>query len=183
MIKLNEKELIEGLKSGDEKAFIEVVELYKKKIISLCYTYTNEYQEAEDISQEVFITLYKSIKSFRGDCSLSTYIYKITVSRCLDYKRKKSIKNFLTGFIGYKSDDYRDLDEKNYIRQCILSLPEDLKITVILYYYIGLSQKEIADILGITQKNVEGRIYRARQKLKIELEKGGEILCSKNGMI
>lgn len=180
---MDDNELIEGLKSGDEEAFIKVVELYKKKIVSLCYTYTGEYQEAEDISQEVFISLYNTIGSFRGECSLSTYIYKITVSRCLDYKRKRSIKSFLTGFISLQKYEEKDIDEKNYVRQCILSLPEDLKMPVILYYYMGLSQKEIADVLGITPKNVEGRIYRAKQKLKAEFEKGGGMLCSRDGMI
>lgn len=72
---LCENELIKGLKLGSEDAFIELVEQYKKKIISLCYTYTNDYQEAEDISQEVFISIFNSIKNFRGECSLSTYIY------------------------------------------------------------------------------------------------------------
>ena len=182
---MEDRELVERLKNGDEESFISIVDLYRKKVISLCYSYTDEYHEAEDLSQEVFITLYNSIKKFRCECSLSTYIYKITVSKCLDFKRKKSIRKFLHGFIESQSlsEDENEIDKKNYVRQCILSLPEDLKQPVILYYYIGLSQREIANILNITQKNVEGRIYRAKQKLKVEFERGGEVLCSKNGTI
>lgn len=182
---MDDRELVARLKNGDEDSFISIVDSYRKKVISLCYSYTKEYHEAEDLSQEVFITLYNSIRKYRCECSLSTYIYKITVSKCLDYKRKKSIRKFLNGFVNADnlSADENEIDEKNYVRQCILSLPEDLKQPVILYYYIGLSQKEIADVLDITQKNVEGRIYRARQKLKVEFERGGEVLCSKNGTI
>lgn len=180
---MEERDLIRGLKHGDEDCFIRVVDLYKKKVVSLCYSYTRDYQEAEDLSQEAFITIYNSINNFREECSLSTYIYKITLSRCLDYKRKRSIKNFLTGLINVHRDEDFDVDDKNYVRECILSLPEELKTPVVLYYYIGLSQREIGEILNISEKNVEGRIYRARKRLKLELEKGGFQVCSKNGTI
>jgi RNA polymerase sigma factor (sigma-70 family) len=180
---LDDGEILKRLKNGDDKSFMEVVESYKKKVMSLCYSYTRDFQEAEDLSQEVFITLYNSIKNFRGDCSLSTYIYRITVSRGLDYKRKRSIKGFLTGLLNLGREDCADLDEKNYVRQCIMALPEELKTPIVLYYYIGLSQKEIAEVLSLSQKAVEGRIYRARQKLKADFEKGGDLECSKNGTI
>lgn len=180
---MEEQDLIKGLREGDEDCFIRMVDLYKKKVVSLCYSYTRDYQEAEDLSQEAFITIYNSIHNFRGECSLSTYIYKITVSRCLDFKRKRSIKNFLTGLINVHKDESFDVDDKNYVRECILSLPEELKTAVVLYYYVGLSQKEIGEILNISQKNVEGKIYRAKQKLRLEFEKGGFLACSKNGMI
>jgi RNA polymerase sigma-70 factor, ECF subfamily len=184
VIYLDDLQIVEGLKNRDDSCFIEVVNSYKKKIVSLCYSYTRDYQEAEDLSQEVFIALYKSINRFRGDCSLSTYIYKITVSKCLDYKRKRSIKGFLTDIFKIeKAANTVDLDEKNYIRQCINELPQDLKTVVVLYYYIGLSQKEIGEILNITVKTVEGRIYRAKKKLKKEFLKEGDVGCMKNWII
>jgi RNA polymerase sigma factor (sigma-70 family) len=168
---LDEGELIEGLKGGDDTAFIEVVDTYKKKIISLCYSYTQELYEAEDLSQEVFISLYKNIGNFRRECSLSTYIYRIAVSRCIDYTRKRSIRNFLTGLLHIEKDNDEDWVEKDYVRQIIKDLPKELKSAIVMYYYIGLSQKEIGEILGVTPKTVEGRIYRAKQKIKIQIEK------------
>lgn len=178
---MEEQDLIKGLREGDEDCFIRVVDMYKKKVVSLCYSYTHDYQEAEDLSQEAFITIYNSINNFRGECSLSTYIYRITVSRCLDYKRKKSIKNFLTGLINVHKDESFDVDDKNYVRECILSLPEELKTAVVLYYYVGLSQKEIGEVLNISPKNVEGKIYRAKQKLRLEFEKGGFLNAARMG--
>lgn len=180
---MEESNLILGLQKRDEEAFIQIVELYKKKIISLCYSFTEDYQEAEDISQEVFIALYNSIGAFQGKSSLSTYIYKVTINRCLDFKRKKSIKNFLSGLIETNKENVIDDDEKSYVRSCIRKLPIELRTPIVLYYYIGLSQKEIAEIIGITSKNVEGKIYRGKQKLKIEFQKEGYELCSKNGTI
>jgi RNA polymerase sigma-70 factor (ECF subfamily) len=180
VINLNEQDLIEGLKNRDEQCFLEVVNSFKKKILSLCYTYTEDYIEAEDLSQEVFISIYKSIANFRGEAALSTYIYRITLSKCMDYKRKRSIKNFLSGLLSFQASSEENIDDKNYVRECILALPEDLKKVIVLYYYIGLSQKEIGSILNISEKAVEGRIYRAKQKLKIEFEKEGYGLCRKN---
>ena len=180
---MSDKEIIEGLKNNNNEVFLQLVDSYKKKIISFCYSYTKDYHEAEDISQEVFITLYNCISRFREECSLSTYIYKITVSKCLDYKRKRSIKGFLTGLLGSYKDETIDYDEKNYVRNAINNLSEDLKVPIVLYYYIGLSQSEIGNILKVSQKAVEGRIYRAKKILKIEFESEGYILCKSKEMI
>jgi RNA polymerase sigma-70 factor (ECF subfamily) len=76
-----------------------------------------------------------------------------------------------------------DVDEKNYIRQCISSLPKDMKEVVVLYYYIGLNQKEIAKVLNVSSKTIEGRIYRAKQKLRIEIQREDVVVCKKSGMI
>jgi RNA polymerase sigma factor (sigma-70 family) len=183
VINLNEIEIISGMKSGDMDCFIELVNSYKKKVISLCFSYTREYQEAEDLSQEVFISLFKNIFNFRGDCSFSTYVYKITVSRCLDYKRKKSIKNFLTGFVNDQKQQNIDLDEKNFVQQCVKTLKSELRLPIIFHYYIGLNYNEIAEILNTTSRAIEGRIYRAKQKLRIEFEKGGYEQWTKREMI
>jgi RNA polymerase sigma-70 factor (ECF subfamily) len=185
VINLCDEEIIAGMRSGNENSFIEMVNNYKKKVISLCYSYTSDYQEAEDLSQEVFISLFKNIFNFRGDCSLSTYIYRITVSRCLDYKRKRSIKNFLTGLTGNveKETADADIDEKNYVQQCIKALKEDLRLPVVMHYYIGLNYNEIAEILNTSAKAVEGRIYRAKQKLRVEFEKGGYCKWTQKEMI
>ena len=181
---LEEYQIVEGLKNRDNECFIEVVNKYKRKVVSLCYAYTEDYFEAEDLSQEVFISLYNNIGRFREECSLSTYIYKISISKALDYKRKKSLKFFLTGLFNTSIvHNECDLDEKNNIRQCITNLPRDLKEAVVLYYYIGLSQKEISRVLNVSEKSVEGRIYRARQKLKIEIQREDVTICKKSGMI
>ena len=181
---MEEHQIVERLKNKDNECFIEIVNQYKRKVISLCYVYTEDYFEAEDLSQEVFIALYNNIVTFREECSLSTYIYKISISKALDYKRKKSLKGFLIGLFNTNvAQKECDIDEKNYIRQCISRLSKDLKEAVVLYYYIGLNQKEISKILSVPQKTVEGRIYRAKQKLKVEIQREDVIVCKKSGMI
>ncbi len=181
---MEEHQIVERLRNKDNDCLIEIINQYKRKVIALCYAYTQDYFEAEDLSQEVFITLYNNIEKFREECSLSTYLYKISMSKALDYKRKKSIKGFLTGLFNSNTAQVEcDIDEKNYIRQCINKLPSQLKEVVVLYYYIGLNQKEISRVLNVSPKTVEGRIYRAKQKLRIEIERGDIKVCKKNGMI
>ena len=181
---MEEHQIIERLKSKDNECFMEIINQYKRKVISLCYAYTQDYFEAEDLSQEVFIALYNNIMRFREECSLSTYIYKISMSKALDYKRKKSFKGFLAGLFNTNTAQREcDIDEKNYIRECISKLPKDMKEAVVLYYYIGLNQKEISKVLDVSQKSIEGRIYRAKQKLRIEIQREDLIVCKKSGMI
>lgn len=181
---MEEHQIVERLRNKDNECFIEIVNKYKRKVISLCYAYTEDYFEAEDLSQEVFITLYKNIVKFREECSLSTYIYKISMSKALDYKRKRSLKGFLNGLFSTNIEQKEyDIDEKNHIRQCISSLPRDLKEAVVLYYYIGLNQKEISRVLNVPQKTIEGRIYRAKQKLRVKIQREDITICKKSGMI
>lgn len=182
-MKEEEIELIGRLKLGDKNAFLEVVEQYKNKIMYLCYSYTKDYGHAEDLSQEVFISFYKGVKKFRGDSSLSSYLYKITLNKCFTYKRKKSIKEIFDGLLNVHKQDTIDIDEKNYVRECINSLSEELKTPIVLYYYIGLSYKEISEIMNLTERAVEGRIYRAKQKLKCQIEKEEVIAWRKNMII
>ncbi|AJH00812.1 RNA polymerase subunit sigma-24 [Clostridium beijerinckii] len=167
---MEEQEFVEKMKTKDENAFIYMVDVYKKRILSLCYSYTSDYYEAEDLSQEVFISVFNNIDKFREESSFSTYLYKITTSKCIDYTRKRSIKNFLTGLFIFSKESTHDIDEQNFIRQSIQSLPLNLKTPLVLYYYIGLTQKEIADILNLPLKTIEGRIYRSKNKLKNIIE-------------
>lgn len=179
-----EETLVSKLIQGDEESYRFIIDEYKVKILRVCYPYTKDLYEAEDLSQEVFMTIFKNIKNFKGKCSLATYIYRISISRCLDYKRKKSIKEFLVDtFKIDKPAPSEDNIEKNYIRDCIKKLPPRLKEVVVLYYYADLTQKEIGSILNISEKAVEGRIYRAKEKLKIEFQKGEGLTWRREEMI
>jgi RNA polymerase sigma factor (sigma-70 family) len=179
---LDDQELMVRIRDGDQNSYIELVNSYKKKIIALCYSYTEDSYEAEDLSQDVLVTFYKNIVKFRGECSVSTYLYKIAVSKCIDFKRKRTIKAML--FDGFYSEKEKseDLDEKIYIRQCISKLPKNIKTPIVLYYYVGLDQKEIGEILNISSRAVEGRIYRGKQILRNMFSKEGNIYAEKVGL-
>ena len=89
----NEQILIDRYCNGDQMAFYDLVGRHKKKIYFLAYDITGDHQEAEDISQEVFIKMFRSLKSFRRDAKMSSWLYKITFNTCIDSLRKMPLKN------------------------------------------------------------------------------------------
>lgn len=181
---MDEREIVERIKNKDEDAFIEFVDAYKKKLVMFCYSYTKDIHEAEDLSQEVFIKFYKSIDYFRFESSISTYLFQIARNYCIDYYRRKRIRQIFIGLDKAKeSVEYMNNEDRMIIRQCILDLPENLRTMVILYYYVGMSEKDIGKIFNISNRAVEGRLYRAKQKLKKEFEKGEVILCKEEKTI
>ncbi|SMC24389.1 RNA polymerase sigma-70 factor, ECF subfamily [Clostridium acidisoli DSM 12555] len=179
---MDDQDLMSRIKCGNQEAFIDLVNCYKKRIIVLCYSYTNDGYEAEDLSQDVFITFYRSANKFRGECSIATYLYKIALSKCKDFKRKKSIKFMLFNGFSKEKGKIEELDEKLYIRECINELPNNIKIPIVLYYYVGLDQKEIGRILNVSVRTVEGRIYRGKNKLKNIFSKEGIVYAGKMGL-
>jgi RNA polymerase sigma-70 factor, ECF subfamily len=84
--------LIENLKSGDLKSFKILIDDHQKKVLNTCYRFVNNKEDAEDLTQEVFIEVYKSISSFRGESKISTWIYRIAITKSLDFIRKKKRK-------------------------------------------------------------------------------------------
>ena len=93
---MEEAELLQKLKAGDKAAFSELVRLYSNRVINTCYRFLLDKEDAEDVSQEVFIEVFQSIGSFRGDAKLSTWIYRIAVTRSLDEIKKRNRKKRLS---------------------------------------------------------------------------------------
>lgn len=173
------------LKSGDKAAFNDLVALYAEKVINTCYRFFPIREDAEDISQEVFIEVLKSIKSFRCDSKLSTWIYRITVSKCLDElkkrKRKKrfmaigkvlhldEVANLLGG--GTKPDKYiQEQDKMKEVMRALNTLPDNQRVAFTLSKVEGYTNKEIAEILNTTIVAVESLISHAKKKVKDELK-------------
>ena len=178
--------MIEKLKANDRAAFNELVALYKNNVINTCYRFLLDQQDSEDISQEVFIEIYQSIHSFRGDAKLSTWIYRITISKCLDEIKKRNRKkrvssvgrllhidvvaNWIAG--GTMPDKALHENEKLYEIAIVLnSLPDNQRIAFTLSKIDGFSNKEIAEIMNTTIIAVESLIHRAKKKTEHELIK------------
>jgi RNA polymerase sigma-70 factor, ECF subfamily len=176
--------LIEKLKSNDKNAFNELVALYKKRVINTCYRFLLDKNDAEDVSQEVFIEVFQSIHLFRGDSKLSTWIFRIAVSKSLDEIKKRNRKkrisslgktlnledvaNWITG--GKSADD--DLIQSENLKQinkALNQLPENQRIAFTLSKMDGFSNLEIAEIMNTTIIAVESLIYRAKKKVAEDL--------------
>ncbi|HDL00887.1 MAG TPA: RNA polymerase sigma factor [candidate division Zixibacteria bacterium] len=175
---MEESELIDKIKKDENAAFRTFYEIYKDMIYNVCYRILNDKQDAEDVTQDVFVKAIHSVHQFRGNATISTWLYQIAVNTSLNYfRRKKIIKwlslDFLMGKEEYFLDNSKarpDLElEKTeseaLIRYAIHSLPARQRTAIILQRYEGLSYREIAEIMKTSLSAVESLIHHAKDNL------------------
>ncbi|MEE9450669.1 MAG: sigma-70 family RNA polymerase sigma factor [Ignavibacteriaceae bacterium] len=183
---MEEKELVENIRNGDASAFRNLVDEYQVKVLNVSYRFVNNREDTEDIAQEVFIEVHRSIEGFRGDSKLSTWIYRITVSKSLDFLRMKSRKKRF-GKMKYLNGEEeteeqipasntvnpeKELENQDRIRvlmNAIGTLSENQRVAFTLSKIDELSYKEIAEVLGSTISSVESLIHRAKVNLRKKL--------------
>jgi RNA polymerase sigma-70 factor (ECF subfamily) len=184
---LNELELIQQLRAGDEGAFKSLVANYQDLVYNTALGIVQNSEDAEDVAQEVFIQVYRSIDQFKGDARLSTWIYRITTTKALDHIRSRKRKKrfaFITSLFGPNDElvhepvDFQHpgvtLDRKEQaalLFRMIEQLPENQKLAFTLHKTEELSYQEIADVMQLSVSAVESLLFRARQNLRKLLEK------------
>jgi RNA polymerase sigma factor (sigma-70 family) len=184
---LNELELIQKLRAGDELAFKSLVATYQDMVYNTALGVVQNAEDAEDVAQEVFIQVYRSIDQFKGDARLSTWIYRITTTKALDHirsRRRKKRFAFITSLFGPNDElvhepiDFQHpgvaLDRKEQaalLFRMIDQLPDNQKVAFTLHKTEGLSYQEIADVMQLSVSAVESLLFRARQNLRKLLEK------------
>ena len=183
---MEEKVLILRLKKNDEIAFGFLVDLFSKKVYNTCIGMLQNLEDAQDVTQEIFITIHLNIKDFKEESSLSTWIYRISVNKCLEFIRKKNRKKrsgiFRSIFSadGEKSiENHSDFSHpgiqlENKERSIILFkaiglLPEQQQTAYILHKVEQVSYNEIAVIMEVSLSAVESLLFRAKQNLKKHL--------------
>lgn len=182
---VGEYELVAKIKTGDIAAFNQLVLTYRAKVINTCYRFLLIKEDAEDVAQEVFIEVYQSISSFRADSKLSTWIYRIAVTKCLDEIKKRNRKKRITSvgkilhietitnwIAGGESPDkalYAD-ESLNAVMQALNALPDNQRIAFTLSKIDGYTNPEIALIMNTTILAVESLISRARKRVSTDLE-------------
>ncbi|MDR8391519.1 RNA polymerase sigma factor [Aliifodinibius sp. S!AR15-10] len=184
----NEQQLIERLKERDSQAFKTLVEEQKDRIYNTCLGFLHNHEDAEDTAQEVFITVFDSIDSFRNEASLATWIYRIAVTKSLElirYRKRKKRWSFFEAVANEGNPDRvsaQDMFEhpgvalENKERSAILfreidKLTENQKTAFILHKVEGLAYKEIADVMETSVSAVESLIHRAKTSLRKQLHK------------
>jgi RNA polymerase sigma-70 factor (ECF subfamily) len=184
---LNELELIQQLRAGDELAFKSLVENYQDLVYNTALGVVQNSEDAEDVAQEVFIQVFRSIDQFKGDARLSTWIYRITTTKALDHIRSRKRKKrfaFITSLFGANDElihepvDFQHpgvaLDRKEQaalLFRMIEQLPDNQKVAFTLHKTEELSYQEIADVMQLSVSAVESLLFRARQNLRKLLEK------------
>ena len=179
---MNETALIIDLKQGNAQAFTQLVEAYQHLVFSTILNIVQQAEEAEDASQEVFVQVYQNIKDFRGDSKLSTWLYRIAVSKALDCERKKKtkkriglVKNLL-GITEKEEETATDfqhpgivLDNKEsatVLFKALKQLPESQRIAFTLIKAEGLSYEEVSKVMNVSVKAVEALMHRGKENLR-----------------
>ncbi|MFN7200006.1 MAG: RNA polymerase sigma factor [Bacteroidota bacterium] len=188
MISQDELDLIERLKRGEESAFRSLVEQYQDLVYNTALGIVQNESDAEDVAQEVFIQVFRSIGTFKSEAKLSTWIYRITTTRALDLLRaRKSKKRFgllkrlweteeespvenISDF-NHPGVSLERKEEAAQLITAIAQLPENQKVAFVLHKLEGLSYLEIAEVMGNTLPAVESLMHRARLNLRKILEK------------
>jgi len=175
----SDRRLIERLQAGDVRAFEELVIAHQHRVFAVAQRMLGNAAEAEEIAQEVFLRVHRSIGEFRGESRLSTWLYAITSRLCLN--------RLAAGDRRFRRDDAEALERapgpgdaaallersevEAALRDAIAELPEDRRIVVVLRDLEGLSYEEIAQALDLELGTVRSRLHRARTDLKAKLER------------
>jgi len=191
--RLRDEVIISYILEGRAELFSVIIERYQSKVFSMAYHYTQDYEEARDLTQEILLKLYNNLHSYKSKASFSTWLYRIAVNRCIDWTRKKKLRT--VSIINDGSDEEADIydtiadgaegpeeelirqENSMYVRKAVEELPEIYKTVIILYYFEDLSPQEISDIIGVPRRTVETRLYRGKSLIKLKLEEliyGGE---------
>lgn len=175
---MEEIELIKKITEGDENAFKVIYEQYSKRIFNTVLHFVQNHSDAEDVTQEVFIEIFRSISGFKYGSTFFTWIYRIAVTKSLEFIRhKKRKKRFAFNIISEPdeiiSEDFNhpgvDIENKERalaLFNAIRKLSKNQRIAFTLNKIDGLEYKEIAEIMKISLSSVESLIFRAKEKLK-----------------
>ncbi len=179
-----ESQLLDMAKTGSLPAFEELISLYEKKVFNYCYRMTNCREDAEDLTQEVFLKVYRSLPSFKGNSQFSTWLYRIAHNICIDKFRKQ--KAVVVPLVKGEEDEEREIqlkaegpspedillskEQQSVIQKGIESLKPDYRSVIVLRDIQHYSYEEIADILKLPLGTVKSHISRARAALRQALE-------------
>lgn len=163
--------LIKRFIDGDENSFNLLIQRHKEKVRNIVYMTLNNSDLVDDITQEVFLTVYRNLFRFRFESQFTTWLYRITINKCKDHLRKIKIRSI---FIPIKENEEDPVyvpaaeskDVAEIVRNAIKKLPEKLRVPLLLKDIEGMSYQEIAESIDCEIGTVKSRIFRARERLK-----------------
>ncbi|RXI98603.1 sigma-70 family RNA polymerase sigma factor [Anaerobacillus alkaliphilus] len=157
-----------------DDAIEQLMTQYGEEIKRLIYTYTKNWAQADDLTQDVFVQIYMKLDQFTGKSAIRTWIYSIAINRCKDFKKSWHFKNMqlFEKVISFTKADNRtpeveaiQKDDDNFLMDKVMSLPIKYREVILLFYYKEFSVEEISVVTGINQGTVKTRLKRAREKL------------------
>jgi RNA polymerase sigma-70 factor (ECF subfamily) len=173
-----EEKWVGKAKAGSRRAFDQLVKIYTAPVFRYMLDMTRHYQDAQDLTQEVFLRAYLHIKRFRGDSRFSTWLYRIAHNISMDYFRKKkrmrqeslNSQGMQIAERGIRSGEAGYSGEKEAINKALAGLPDSQRSAVVLNVYHGFRMREIAEILGCAEATARVHLFRGLQNLRKQLK-------------
>nr|WP_055445379.1 RNA polymerase sigma factor [Lacinutrix himadriensis] len=172
--------IIQQILEGDTKAFAVLVDRYKDLVFTLAIQMLKNREEAEEVSQDTFIKVFKKLKNFKGDSKFSTWIYRIGYNTCLDRIKSNKRKQNTVAINEFTAHEVKTLDNalsimeaqesKQAIQDCLQMLPAADCALLTLYYFEELSLEEIGKVIGVKANHVKVKLFRSRKKLTTILQ-------------
>jgi RNA polymerase sigma-70 factor (ECF subfamily) len=177
----DDAELVLQTQQGSQAAFEELVRNHQRMIHSLTFRMTGSPADAEDLAQETFIRAYEQIGTFRGAAKFSTWLYRIAVNACLNWRqseaRRFQLQAQAAGEISAQhangDNSPAESQSSQQVQAALLKLPAKQRAAIVLTIYDGLNHAEAAQALGCSETTVSWRVFAARRKLKRWLSKNG----------
>ena len=185
MVNLEEQAILERIRKGDESGFEELVKEHTGKVVGLAWRLVGNHEDAEDIAQEAFLRLHRSLAEFRGESRISTWLYRTTTRLAIDYLRRERIKRKVFFFrqdndspdpVDLASDplrnparEFQSQEAMRSLRRSLQKLSSRQQVIFTLRHYEGLPFKEIAEHLGIATGTVKAHLHRAITQLRKDL--------------
>ena len=175
----NEEKLLQRIRSGDDKAFARLMEQYADQVYALVVRIIQQREDAEELTQDVFIKAYEQMESFSGRSSFATWLYRIALNECLTFMNRKHANNQLsideadTEVLNQlEGDTYFDGDEgQKTLLRAVQQLPEKQQIIFNLKYFKDMKYEEISEILGTSIGALKASYHHAVKKIEQFLEK------------
>jgi RNA polymerase sigma-70 factor, ECF subfamily len=170
-----ERRLVERIQAGDRQAFEQLLDAYETRVYRLALRFTGHESDAEDVTQEIFLAVYRSIARFRGDSALGTWVYRVAMNHCLEYRRKKRLEHVpLDDSLMLASGDWRDDPMQTANKQelsarveaAINSLSPVHRDVIVLHELQGLTYQEVAATLDVPVGTVKSRLSNAFRRLR-----------------
>ena len=177
MIERDDKELVKDCLKGSKKAFEVLLDKYQRTIFNTVYHMIHNFDDAEDITQRVFIKVFENLNSFNPKFKFFSWMYRIAMNESLNHiNGKKSFEPLLENLIVHErtpEEAYNGIELSEKIQQALMHIDPDYRMLIILKHFQDCSYKEIAVILNVPEKKVKSRLFTARQLLKdILIRKG-----------
>jgi RNA polymerase sigma-70 factor, ECF subfamily len=174
----SERSLVQRAQRGDEQAFATLFQLHKKRVYSVCLLMTKDVAEADDLTQDAFLQVFRAIGNFRGDAAFSTWLYRVAVNTVLMKLRRKSPPSFsldepvspdspsLRRDLGRNDQALTGAVDRIALRRAMRELPEGCRTIFSLHEVEGYHHHEIARLLGCSVGNSKSQLHKAKRKMR-----------------